>query len=200
MPAEPLDDLMDDLRDAVERYVAAGFLSAEEIVECAIETVVEEDDDPRRLRPATVHLLERALAAHARAQATWPPVTDCDRLDEAFAELETRGIVARQDFSCCGTCGAAEILEEMEGAAAAGVAVRGYVFYHAQDTESAVEGHGLCLSYGTGADDEGGALAIGREIVAVLARHGLAPAWDGRWGQRITLPLDWKRRRAEVGS
>jgi len=35
------------------------------------------------------------------AQREWPSVTDCDRLDRAFADLNGRGIVARQNFACC---------------------------------------------------------------------------------------------------
>lgn len=131
-----------------------------------------------------------------REQASWPTPTDCDRLDAAFAALEQGGIVCRQHFSCCGTCGAAEIWDEIDTARGAGLDVRGYAFYHVQDTEAAVEGYGLYLNYGAVEDDEAPALAIAHEIVTTLEQHGLRVHWDGQWSRRISISLDWKRRRA----
>ena len=191
----PLDDIIGDLRESIERDVAAGFLSPEDVVESAIDYLSDEVD-PERLRPAAERLTASALAAHAEAEKTWPAVTDCDRLDRAFAGLEADGIVARHDFSCCGSCGAAEILDVMENVAAGGRPVRGYTFYHAQDTEGAVDGYGLYLNYGTADDDEAAAVAVARDVVAALEHQGLAPRWDGSWSTRIFVPLDWKRRRA----
>jgi hypothetical protein len=195
MADQPLDDVIDELRAYVAAHVAGGFLSPEEIIDATVGAFGEEND-AERLRPAATRLTETALAAHARAEQEWPAVTDCDRLDRAFAELEAAGIVARQDFSCCGTCGVGEILDEIEKVVASGRDVRGYTFYHLQDTESAVEGHGICLSYGAREHDELAALAIGREIVSTLQRHGFAPEWPGTWDKRISVPLDWKRRRS----
>ena len=137
----------------------------------------------------------RALAAHAKAEASWPQFTHCDRLDAAFAALERKGIVARQNFSCCGTCGSTEIWDEMDGARDAGMPVRGYAFYHMQDTERAVDGDGLYLNYGAVEDGEAAALAIGRAIVEGIEAHGLRTDWNGKWSQRIGVSLDWKRRR-----
>jgi hypothetical protein len=73
------------------------------------------------------------------------------------------------------------------------VHVRGLTFFHQQDTERAVEGGGIYLSYGgvaSGVDS----VEIAREIVAVLAAHGLKPNWDGTTAQRIKVPLNWQRR------
>ena len=198
MAEMPLDDVIEDLRGYIERDVAAAFLPPSEIVESAVE-VLAGDCDPAVLRSAAERLVETALESHRIAQATWPAVTDCDRLDSAFAALEKRGIVARQDFSCCGTCGAAEIIDEMDSVADTGATVRGYTFYHTQDTESAVEGRGLFLNYGATEDDEAAALTIGREIVEVLRSHELSVVWDGSWEKRIHVPLSWQRRRAAEG-
>jgi hypothetical protein len=195
MADQPLDDIIDALRERVTAHVAGGFLSPEEIIDATVEAFGD-DNGAERLRPAATRLTETALAAHARAEQEWPAVTDCDRLDRAFEELETAGIVARQDFSCCGTCGVGEILDEIEAIVRSGRDVRGYTFYHLQDTEAAVEGHGICLSYGSREHDEAAALAVAREIVSTLQRQGLAPEWPGTWDTRITVPLDWKRRRS----
>lgn len=75
-----------------------------------------------------------------------------------------------------------------------GTRVRGYVFYHMQDTESAVEGGGLYLNYGAIQDGEAAAIGIGKEIAASLRQQGLQVE-DETWAKRIGVRLDWKRRR-----
>jgi hypothetical protein len=110
-------------------------------------------------------------------------------------ELEADGVISRQNFWCCGTCGASAIGQEMEDADKAGRPARGYVFYHEQDTESAVGGYGLHLNYGAREQTDEAAVTIGHEIVAHLNRHGLQTDWDGRIERRIAVSLDWKRRR-----
>ncbi len=188
--------VVEELRSYIDRDVAAGFLPAAEIIESVVE-VLSDEADPQALRHEAVKATAEALRAHALAQSQWPAVTDCDRLDSAFAALETLGIIARQNFSCCGTCGAGEILDEMAAAATQGQKAYGYTFYHAQDSESAAEGYGLCLNYGTEQDDEEAALAVAQKVVGVLEAHGLATEWDGTFSKRIAVTLDWQRRRTD---
>ncbi|HEX6037889.1 DUF6891 domain-containing protein, partial [Longimicrobium sp.] len=186
------DDVMDELRDAVRRELRMGFTPADEIVEVAVEVM----DGQERLRPAAEHLFRVESQALRREQATWPAETDCDRLDRAFEALEERGIVARQNFSCCQSCGSREIWGEVDEAEEMGMDVRGHTYYHVQDTEGAVEGGGLHLAYG--AMEEGGIVDVGREIVEVLNAHGLATDWNGSPDLRIHVQLDWKRRRDDL--
>jgi hypothetical protein len=182
------------MRHTIERDIAAGFQSPDEIAREAIE-LYSDDQPPSVLAPIAERLTAEAIAKHSKAQATWPAVTDCDRLDKAFAKLNQRMIVARQNFSDCGTCGVAEIAEEMEKEQKPGQKVRGYTFYHMQDTERAVEGGGLYLNYGSIDDEEKIALEVANEIVDVLQGEGLETEWDGTWQKRIRVKLDWKRRR-----
>src|SRR5262245_18046584 len=188
------------MRNMIGRDVAAGFDAADRIAESAVGVAADDGVDSDALEPLAREFTREALAEHYRAQAEWPERTDCDRLDEAFAELERRGIVCRQNFSCCGTCGASEIWGEMEAAAKSGRPICGYAYFHMQDAESAVECDGLYLSYGATAEGEDAALAVAREIIEVLNPHGLATDWEGSWRTRIGVTIDWKRRRPlEVG-
>jgi hypothetical protein len=187
---------VDELRAYVEREIAIGFASPMEIAEGAID-LCGEGGPESEIRGMMRLMIRDALAAHWQAQRHWPEVTDCDRLDRSFAALEAAGIVARQNFSDCGTCGEAEIREALAAALAGARAVRGYVFYHVQDTEGAVDGEGIHVSYGGREEGERAALAVGREIVAELERQGLRTDWDGTWQKRIRVVLDWKRRRPE---
>jgi len=182
------------LRDSIRSDVASGFYDEDAILTQAIDSYADEID-PAVLRREAQRLLREARAEHDEAQRGWPARTDCDRLDDAFAALEAAGVVSRQHFSCCGTCGSSEIWAEIEAVHEAGGLTRGYAFYHMQDTERATEGDGLYLNYGACEEGEDAALAIANDIVAQLEAHGLHTDWNGSWSQRIGVSLDWKRRR-----
>lgn len=183
-----------EIQDYASRDVSGGFRNEAEIVQSVVE-VLGDDFEASLIQPLAAAETRRLLEAHRAAEATWPESTDCDLLDRAFAELEARGVVCRQDFSCCGTCGSGEIREEMEHVRASGSLARGYAYYHMQDTESAVEGHGLYLAYGAAEEGELAAVRIGHEICDALRNQGLAPDWNGDLKLRIGVKLDWKRRR-----
>jgi hypothetical protein len=193
-PAPEKTDHIAELESFIGRLVAAGYESPQEILQSAAD-YIGDDLDPRVVDEKVGPMLERAIAAHAAAEAKWPPATDYDRLNAAFASLERNGVVARENFTCCGTCGSAEIWEEIDAARDAGHAVQGYAFFHMQDTESAVDGDGLYLNYGAVEEGEAAALEVGTMIVSEIERNGLKIDWDGSWDKRIGVSLDWKRRR-----
>lgn len=188
------DDVLDALRHHIQRDVASGFHDEDTILTHAVDAY-EDELEPTALRTAAQRMLREEWASHAAAQVDWPAQTDCDRLDAAFQALEAEGVIARQNFTCCGTCGSAEIWDEIAAVEEAGGPTRGYAFYHVQDTESAVEGYGLYLNYGACEQGEASAVAVGHDIVAQLEAHGLRTEWDGSHQRRIAVSLDWKRRR-----
>lgn len=190
---------LEQLENFIWRLVAAGYETPEEIMQAA-EDYLADDLDPRQIQLASGPMLQRALAAHAEDEATWPILTDCDKLDAAFAALERKGVIARQNFSCCGNCGSTEIWGEIDAARDAGDPAHGYAFFHMQDTERAADGDGLYLNYGAVDEGEAAALAVGHEIVGELEAKGLQTDWNGSWDQRIAVSLDWKRRRTRPTS
>jgi len=173
-PALPPYDPLAALRDQVWRDVAGGFHDDDAILTAAHDTFVEELPGPTLRREASA-ALRQALAEHNAAEKAWPDMTDCDRLDAAFAALEAEGVIAGGNFPRWGGWG--------------------YAFFHMQDTEAAVEGEALYLNYGACAAGEAAALDIGRRIAAQLDAHDLAVDWDGSWSMRIQVVLDWKKRR-----
>lgn len=194
---EPANDgperALEDISCSVEQDVDAGFYAREEIVARAADYVADVLSEAEA-RAEAERILEPIWSARLREQQGWDAVTDCDRLDAAFTELERGGIVMRQNFTCCGTCGSSEIWGEIKAYEAAGRQAFGYGFYHSQDTESAAEGYGICLDYGACAEGEEPALATARAIVAALEKQGLKTSWDGSWDRRVEVALDWKRR------
>ncbi len=88
-------DPPDDVLAYVRTQVAAGYATAAEIREGALEVYgdeVEGDAEHDALAAAVDRALEDAVAAHARAQAAWPVPTDNDRLAAAFRQLTDRGV------------------------------------------------------------------------------------------------------------
>ncbi|MFN4185492.1 MAG: DUF6891 domain-containing protein [Hyphomonas sp.] len=180
-------------------FVRSGYDPLEYIEESLLEMAGDTEDtlSERDLRIEVRNALIRAVTELTQEQATWPTLTDYDRLKAALDTLETEGIVARENFTCCGTCGAAEIGAEIEDfAAETGRPVTGYVFFHQQDTENAVDGHALHFNYGTASPDwtEEKSLAIGQRLFDALKSVGLTPEWDGSIDHRIAVSLNWQRR------
>ena len=191
------DEWRDDVSKRIRFEVEAGFTTHDEdIVASTVDLLMEEGIDRTELRSAAVRALVEARKAHGIAERNYPATTDFDRLTRAFDDLEDRGVVARHDFTCCQTCGRAEIEDEMDAVRTTGKTVRGYAFYHTQDTERAIDGDGLMLSYGSIEDDDEESVRVGEMIVGALKRVGLAPEWDGDLNSRIIVAMDWKRRTA----
>lgn len=183
------------LYDHIHLAVRAGYDDRETIIVAAYALFHDDYEDVHELRRLVARLTDSALSQHHAEQRAWNHVTDVDKLDEAFAELDRSGIVARQNFTCCQTCGHTEIGYEI-GKATVHRTVRGYVFFHAQDTESVVGRDVLYLAYGTPDGNEDDSVQIGHEVVATLRRHGLSVEWDGTIQKRICIKnIHWQRRR-----
>ena len=172
--------------------VHAGMTSLDDVVEQVLDYVADEHP----ITPAVARaVVERVWRERAAEQEAWPASTDVDRLFAVFDALDRDGIVARADFTCCQTCGHAEIGDE------AGDDARGYVFFHRQDTESAVAGGGVWLAYGSFGEPAAGQgpaaadEAVAREVVAALTASGLPVEWDGSARTRIKVgPMAWRKR------
>ncbi len=192
----PSPALLDELRAQIAREVRGGFAPLEDIAESAVEAVQEDDTTADELRACAERLVSEVVAEVRDEEKNWPGVTDCDRLDRAFAALESGGIVTRQHFTCCQTCGHAEIRDEVKQSTARGRQVLGYAFYHRQDTDRAVDGEGLYIAYGATETGAAARVAIGTLVSDALSRHGLEVVWDGSDEKRIFVRLSWQRRRA----
>jgi hypothetical protein len=182
------------VRSFVDARVQEGFESVHEIVENTTNYALEQlgRDD---LLTEIKRIVGESLDAHRKEQGRWNSSTDCDRLDKAFASLNQQGIVARQNFSCCNNCGFTEIWEEVEHEEERQL-VEGYVFYHLQCAERAVETGQLLLAYGCIEEDELVLNRVANTIVAELREAGLDARWQGTVGHPIVIDgIAWQKRR-----
>ncbi|MGW4894869.1 DUF6891 domain-containing protein [Kitasatospora sp. NPDC004240] len=185
-------DLDEEEREALEERVrevlVGGYATRAELAELAEEYLVTEDRRPVSPEQAEA-LADRLWLERVAEQATWRGETDPERLTRAFAALRAAGITARENFTCCRSCGQAEIGGE------GGPDARGFVYFHTQCTDSAAAGHGLTLLFGGFDGSSGTTAAVGHKVVAALEAAGLRTEWDGDPGRAVTVtPLNWRRR------
>lgn len=185
-------DLDEGERERLEEYVrevlVGGYVSRAELAEFAEECPAAGKRRPVSPEQARA-LADRLWLERVAEQAEWRGETDPERLTRAFTALRESGITACENFTCCVTCGQAEIGDAGEPDA------RGYVYFHSQCTDSAAAGHGLVLFYGGFDDCPGTAAAVGHEVVSALEAVGLRTEWDGDPDRAVVVtPLDWRRR------
>jgi len=177
----------------IDGLVRGGFEDRARIIEifCA------EMYAPGELDAAeVVAAVDAALASLARDKATWPAVTDCDRLDQAFATLDALGIIALQNAGYTQSDGYDDVRQSYDEHPDRDRVI-GYCFYHGQDLERAVQGVGLYLAFGPidARDEATQGPRIGAMIVEEFTRAGFTVQWDGTFTKRIYIPtIDWKRR------
>ena len=92
------------------------------------------------------------------------------QLNKAFAELRKKGYFARQNFTCCQSCGWAELTDEESKKA---------VFYHRQDAEDLKKTGVVYLAWS----------GSGQDIVNTLNKYGLATKWEGTDNRRIVVKV-----------
>ena len=193
-PADP-ERARAELAELVADLVRPGFHPRDEVLEIAQDRAA---DEVPGLSPTEVTVaVDAAWAARLAEQRSWPARTDADRLDDAFAALERTGVVARASFTCCTTCGFAEIGDEVPP----GERREGFVFFHAQDAERLAEpGAPLFLAFGGFSTGDATARTeadrrAGERVRAALLEHGLPVEWDGDPAARIVVRApDWRRR------
>jgi hypothetical protein len=123
-----------------------------------------------------------------------------DRIDVAFKSLEEQGFIARACFMCCSGCAGSAVcceVEEMKPEARA--KVKGLIYYHQQDADSAHGGYGghsgdqpLYIRFGplnTAKEGTVGLTAkeVGNAARTALRASGLKVKWNGSTGTCIRV-------------
>jgi hypothetical protein len=144
-----------------------------------------------------------AHAARVSQQEQWTPAQTQTNLDLAFDDLNNAGILARQNFTCCGNCGSAEIGDEQDDSRH----WNGYVFFHQQDTQTLVDSGSVYLSYGVFQPENFDEAAydllpkkeqeeiylagvldlVNSQVIPRLTARGLTVEWNGKHSTRILV-------------
>lgn len=189
-----MTDSEQHVADSIAQWVWSGFYTRDDI-EQMMDDIVDDDCDVDALRS----LIGPKLREKQKAERSWPALTDCDRLDKVFYDLHEQGICALANAGYTKSDGYSDVAEAV--ADAPDGHYTGYCFYHGQDVERAVEGHGVMLAFGDLGDDDARGIQVGLVIADALRQAGFQVDWDGTMQTRINLPVfDWKRRAAAQAS
>jgi hypothetical protein len=189
-------------RRLVDRLIARGFIDEVNIVARAtgeLEYTMDGSGDEypgfEEIEPVIEPMVTERLAMRRRAEQRWKRLTDCDKLDLAFADLEEQGIIARQDYLCCSGCAHSAAGFEIFGNERGKDFWKGYVFYHQQDTDGA-PGGSLLLGFGAYEDGDEAMQEVARTVIETLGRYKLKARWNGKTDTRIeVIDLNWRWRR-----
>lgn len=113
------------------------------------------------------------------------------RLSVAFRLMRERHLIARQNFTCCQTCGSYEIVEDAMKRIAAGRRVDGYAFFHHQDAQSLRASEDFHIAYGSVQDNcaDSAVENVGKIVVDCLTLAGISTEWSGSPHQRIRVKV-----------
>lgn len=140
-------------------------------------------------------LIKAEAARHKAEQKSWPAVTDCDRLDEAFVSLERNDILALHNAGATASEGIDEMSERYHEAGGAASGIVGYCFYHRQDMEYALDYHELSLAFRDINGDRRKGVAIGRHVRGALEAAGLQVHRSGAIKDKLSIQnFHWQRR------
>jgi hypothetical protein len=174
--------------NCIKRWVWSGYYSSDRINEM-INDVLDPTCDEKLLRAA----IATEIAAKLASEKDWPTVTDCEKLDSGFYELHERGICALGNTGYEMSDGYPEVAEVVANAPPGHY--HGYCFYHGQDVEAALAGHGLTIAFGTLDDDNQSGVVVGNAVAGALREAGFEVVWDGSVITRVEIPkFSWKRR------
>ena len=197
-------DTIDDLRMRARQAIRGGYEEPKAVIDSLVE-LTEYDPETEKLvatnRVGAVAEITSIVSDEDSAYLTevgsWPPETDCDRISAVFTRLDSAGIVARENVGYTRSDLQDEMSELVANLVKAGRIVQGWVGFHGQDVERAVDGGGLYLGFAPARDSSEAAwLDVGNAIVDAFKRAGFKVAWSGKSSDRPHLaPVDWKRRR-----
>lgn len=176
--------------ECMTKWVWSGFYESEDIREM-MDDILEPDCNVDELEAFLESEFQRKLSA----EASWPSETDCDCLDRVFDRLHEDGICALSNAGYTMSDGRSDVAQTVSEAPKGHY--HGYCFYHGQDIDRAVVGHGLMIAFGDLTDDELRSSDVGRRVTEALSLAGFGVSWNGSVGTRIDIPsFDWKRRQA----
>jgi hypothetical protein len=188
-----MDETREEARDCIRARVWSGYYDAEEVFDIVLDEVLEADEDDEEWLRAEIRL---EFKKKRKAEATWPAVTSCDRLDQTFEALRGRSVLTRHRCGLTMQDGldVIELLYADEGGAESGLI--GYCFYHLQDMEGAMsEEGGLWLAFGSFPPSRERAAEIGEVVQQEFERAGFSVQWDGTSESRLRLTgFKWQRR------
>lgn len=191
-------ETLEELDQQARAAVYAGYEADDAIREGLMELIefdpaseAEVASDREAAVEVVAEVVKRHASAHAQEAESFPDLTDPERLSELFSELEADGIAAREDVGFTQD----DLVEAMKELVAERSDLRGYVAFHQQDVDRAVEDGLLYLAFAHRSARDAD-VAIGHEVAERAKAAGFEVDWDGSPEHRVALRgVRWQRRR-----
>ena len=176
------------IASCIHTWAHSGFYTRDEANEFLCD-ILENDVNEKNMRD----LIESEFTAKEALESEWPPITDCDKLDMVFAELNSDMIISIQNAGYTMSDGLDDV-GEVHSRKPHGT-YAGYCFYHGQDLDRAIATGELMIAFGDMKDTPDGKKTIANKILAAMERHGIRAIWEGNVNNRIKIPkIQWQRR------
>jgi hypothetical protein len=178
----------EDILSWIRSLVWSGEYDEEEVALQIRDQLGKDDEfDEGWLRTA----IRTEADSKRKAEATWPEVTDVDRLDRAFTVLEAQGVIALHRAGFTQSDGFEEVEEFYDEAGGKNSDYAGHCFY----TEHALDGSGLYIGYGHLSGNNAKALKVAGMLRSALEREGFNVDWNGSIDSRLLVKgFRWQRR------
>ena len=176
---------------SIESYVRAGFYSPSQILAIICDEAYASD----QLNPQVVmQIIEEKMEIKLLDEKKWARFTHNDLLDRFYRNLNKSGIIALQNVKDYSN-GLDEVTDIYQDQKYKNLTFRGFCFYQWQDTEFAISGGGLRLSFGDVNGDKEMSLKIGHFICNGLQKSLPKAEWDGNLEKKIYIRnFKWRRR------
>lgn len=187
------DMLTTDVINEINSFVRSGFYDREQLIEMFCGELYA----PGELDAAVVEsTVDASFTAYEKEKGSFPSVTDCDRLDSAFAALNSRGVIAIQNAGYTQSDGYDDVSQAFSEHSNPD-SVLGYCFYHGQDLQRTIDGGGLFFAFGPvdPAEEQTKGVEVGNVVREELERAGLVVDWNGEFDKRLSVPqITWQKR------
>jgi hypothetical protein len=176
------------ISESIRKWVWSGYYQPDHVHEMLYD-ILEEEVDEKAMHQA----IDAEFTRKEEEEKSWPSATDCDRLDSTFIKLNKSGICACQNAGYTMSDGYSDVAEALAHRGKENF--HGYCFFHGQDIERAIEGHGLTIAFGDLDDEVEKTIAVGHYVKHALEEAGFEVEWDGTVDSRLNVPkISWQRR------
>jgi hypothetical protein len=185
------DSAKADIIDQIHILTKSGFYDKEDIFIHVEEYLYEIPADTNWIKQQ----IDMTYSSQLKEQASWPAITDFDKLANAFDQLNLKGIIAIHNAGITAEDGEDDSRDIYDSLLLKGIKAKGFCYYHWQDVERVEDDGHLYIGFGDFNDNEKEALKIGKQIKECLEKQGFKLNWDNTAGTRIEITnIKWQKR------
>lgn len=195
----PLEVEINNIKDWAHPMIHGGYATREQVVTSVLKAF-----DWSRFnsfdKTSAATFTNRLFDEKVMEEASWPTLTDVDRLYAAFSALEADGFVSVHNPSASPSDAEEEVKLAFQKAQRSASGKWAAVYYHDQNVDDAMETGRMNVTflvfreYFKFHSPDAAFEAAGMYIVKALNENGLKTNWNGTPKSLIEVFIDWKKR------